>query len=143
MLHLHLISALVLGVGPSARGLRQAVTSAPAAFSASSSEKKLLNHFLPGSSVLSFGTAGGNLACRFCQNWDISKSKDFDTLAGFGDSVSDTASAPPRGFVQRQAATLMASAVSVARRRTPHPLAAVPLWRQLGTLGAWAASERR
>ena len=44
-------------------------------------EKKPLNHFLPGSSVLSFGTAGCNLACRFCQNWDISKSKEVDTLA--------------------------------------------------------------
>ncbi|MGZ4677465.1 MAG: AmmeMemoRadiSam system radical SAM enzyme [Acidimicrobiia bacterium] len=43
-------------------------------------EKKPLNHFLPGSSVLSFGTAGCNLACRFCQNWDISKSKEMDTL---------------------------------------------------------------
>ena len=44
-------------------------------------EKKPLNHFLPGSSVLSFGTAGCNLACRFCQNWDISKSRQIDTLA--------------------------------------------------------------
>ena len=44
-------------------------------------EKKPLNHFLPGTSVLSFGTAGCNLACRFCQNWDISKSREFDTLA--------------------------------------------------------------
>jgi pyruvate formate lyase activating enzyme len=44
-------------------------------------EKKPLNHFLPGSSVLSFGTAGCNLACRFCQNWDISKSKEIDRLA--------------------------------------------------------------
>ncbi len=44
-------------------------------------EKKPLNHFLPGSPVLSFGTAGCNLACRFCQNWDISKSKELDTLA--------------------------------------------------------------
>jgi pyruvate formate lyase activating enzyme len=44
-------------------------------------EKKPLNHFRPGSSVLSFGTAGCNLACRFCQNWDISKSKQVDTLA--------------------------------------------------------------
>ena len=44
-------------------------------------EKKPLNHFLPGSSVLSFGTAGCNLACRFCQNWDISKSRETDTLA--------------------------------------------------------------
>jgi pyruvate formate lyase activating enzyme len=44
-------------------------------------EKKPLNHFLPGSSVLSFGTAGCNLACSFCQNWDISKSREIDTLA--------------------------------------------------------------
>jgi pyruvate formate lyase activating enzyme len=44
-------------------------------------EKKPLNHFLPGSSVLSFGTAGCNLACRFCQNWDISKSRQIDTLS--------------------------------------------------------------
>ncbi len=44
-------------------------------------EKKPLNHFLPGTPILSFGTAGCNLACRFCQNWDISKSKEIDTLA--------------------------------------------------------------
>jgi pyruvate formate lyase activating enzyme len=44
-------------------------------------EKKPLNHFLPGSASFSFGTAGCNLACRFCQNWDISKSKEIDTLA--------------------------------------------------------------
>ena len=43
-------------------------------------EKKPLNHFFPGSSVLSFGTAGCNLACKFCQNWDISKSRDMDRL---------------------------------------------------------------
>jgi pyruvate formate lyase activating enzyme len=44
-------------------------------------EKKPLNHFLPGTPVLSFGTAGCNLACKFCQNWDISKSREIDTLA--------------------------------------------------------------
>jgi len=44
-------------------------------------EKKPLNHFYPGTPVLSFGTAGCNLACKFCQNWDISKSKEIDTLA--------------------------------------------------------------
>jgi pyruvate formate lyase activating enzyme len=43
-------------------------------------EKKPLNNFYPGSSVLSFGTAGCNLACKFCQNWDISKSRDMDRL---------------------------------------------------------------
>jgi pyruvate formate lyase activating enzyme len=44
-------------------------------------EKKPLNHFYPGSSVLSFGTAGCNLACQFCQNWDISKSREVRRLA--------------------------------------------------------------
>jgi pyruvate formate lyase activating enzyme len=44
-------------------------------------EKKPLNHFYPGSSILSFGTAGCNLTCKFCQNWDISKSRETDTLA--------------------------------------------------------------
>ncbi len=44
-------------------------------------EKKPLVHFLPGTPVLSFGTAGCNLACKFCQNWDISKSREMDTLA--------------------------------------------------------------
>ncbi|MBY0576323.1 MAG: AmmeMemoRadiSam system radical SAM enzyme [Gallionellaceae bacterium] len=43
-------------------------------------EKKPLNHYYPGSSIFSFGTAGCNLACKFCQNWDISKSRDMDTL---------------------------------------------------------------
>ena len=43
-------------------------------------EKKPLNHFLPGTPILSFGTAGCNLACKFCQNWDISKSREMDRL---------------------------------------------------------------
>jgi pyruvate formate lyase activating enzyme len=45
-------------------------------------EKKPLNHFHPGSSILSFGTAGCNLGCRFCQNWDISKARQTDRLSG-------------------------------------------------------------
>ena len=44
-------------------------------------EKKPLNHFFPGTAVLSFGTAGCNLACKFCQNWDISTSREIDSLA--------------------------------------------------------------
>lgn len=44
-------------------------------------EKKPLNHFLPGTSVLSFGTAGCNLSCKFCQNWDISAARETDVLA--------------------------------------------------------------
>lgn len=43
-------------------------------------EKKPLNHFLPGAPVLSFGTAGCNLTCKFCQNWDISKARSFDRI---------------------------------------------------------------
>ncbi len=51
-------------------------------------EKKPLNHFYPGSSVLSFGTAGCNLACKFCQNWDISKSREMDTLMDAADPAT-------------------------------------------------------
>ncbi|RMF19117.1 MAG: AmmeMemoRadiSam system radical SAM enzyme [Gammaproteobacteria bacterium] len=43
-------------------------------------EKKPLNHFYPGTPVFSFGTAGCNLACKFCQNWDMSKSREMDRL---------------------------------------------------------------
>src|SRR5664280_2415566 len=53
------------------------------------------HHFLPGSGVLSFGTAGCNLACRFCQNWDISRSREIDSLADFAtpEAVARTAEA--------------------------------------------------
>lgn len=44
-------------------------------------EKKPLNHVLPGAKVLSFGTAGCNLGCKFCQNWEMSTSREFDSLA--------------------------------------------------------------
>ncbi|MDG2124020.1 MAG: AmmeMemoRadiSam system radical SAM enzyme, partial [Verrucomicrobiales bacterium] len=58
-------------------------------------EKKPLNHFLPGTPVLSFGTAGCNLACRFCQNWSISKSRQTDTLAATAtpEAIARTAAA--------------------------------------------------
>ncbi len=46
-------------------------------------EKKPLNHFFPGTSVLSFGTAGCNLGCQFCQNWDISKSREVERLSEY------------------------------------------------------------
>jgi len=46
-------------------------------------EKKPLNHFYPGTSVLSFGTAGCNLACKFCQNWDMSKSREMKRLSQY------------------------------------------------------------
>jgi AmmeMemoRadiSam system radical SAM enzyme/AmmeMemoRadiSam system protein B/AmmeMemoRadiSam system protein A len=48
-------------------------------------EKKPLNHFYPGSSVLSFGTAGCNLGCKFCQNWEISKSREVDAAGEWAD----------------------------------------------------------
>ncbi len=58
-------------------------------------EKKPLNHFHPGSAVLSFGTAGCNLACKFCQNWDISKSRDMDRLMDRAapEAIADAAAA--------------------------------------------------
>ncbi|HEY5944809.1 MAG TPA: AmmeMemoRadiSam system radical SAM enzyme [Kofleriaceae bacterium] len=65
-------------------------------------EKKPLNHFYPGTSVLSFGTAGCNLACKFCQNWDISKSREMDRLVD---------QATPEGIAR---AALKAGAASVA-----------------------------
>lgn len=55
-------------------------------------EKKPLNHFLPGTPVLSFGTAGCNLGCKFCQNWDISKSRAIEI-------ASDEAS--PEAIIER------------------------------------------
>ena len=63
-------------------------------------EKKPLGHFLPGTPVLSFGTAGCNLTCRFCQNWDISKSRELDTLAD---------AAPPSGSPRRHVRPALAA----------------------------------
>ncbi|MFN7087221.1 MAG: AmmeMemoRadiSam system radical SAM enzyme [Burkholderiales bacterium] len=60
-------------------------------------EKKPLNHFYPGSSVLSFGTAGCNLACKFCQNWDISKSRDMDRLMDEASPAAIAAAAVANG----------------------------------------------
>ena len=56
-------------------------------------EKKPLNHFLPGTSVLSFGTAGCNLGCKFCQNWDISKSREVERLSELAtpDAIAEAA----------------------------------------------------
>jgi pyruvate formate lyase activating enzyme len=58
-------------------------------------EKKPLNHFYPGTSILSFGTAGCNLGCRFCQNWDISKSREVDRLSDWA-APEDVAEAAMR-----------------------------------------------
>ena len=58
-------------------------------------EKKPLNHFYPGTSVLSFGTAGCNLGCRFCQNWDISKARAMDRVSDWA-SPEEVAEAAAR-----------------------------------------------
>jgi pyruvate formate lyase activating enzyme len=60
-------------------------------------EKKPLNHFLPGTPILSFGTAGCNLACKFCQNWSISKSREVDTLADAASPEQIASAAITRG----------------------------------------------
>ena len=60
-------------------------------------EKKPLNHFFPGTSVLSFGTAGCNLGCRFCQNWDISKAREMDRLADLASPETIAAAAQKLG----------------------------------------------
>jgi pyruvate formate lyase activating enzyme len=83
-------------------------------------EKKPLNHFLPGTPVLSFGTAGCNLACKFCQNWDISKSREVDTLAD-GASPEQIARAAARlgcasvAFTYNDPVIFMEYAVDVAQ----------------------------
>jgi pyruvate formate lyase activating enzyme len=58
-------------------------------------EKKPLNHFLPGTSILSFGTAGCNLGCTFCQNHDISKAREMDVMQAFA-APDDIAQAAQR-----------------------------------------------
>ncbi|MCY4511496.1 MAG: AmmeMemoRadiSam system radical SAM enzyme, partial [Acidobacteria bacterium] len=60
-------------------------------------EKKPLSHFYPGSSVLSFGTAGCNLGCRFCQNWDISKAREDHALSAAATPAGVAAAAAGAG----------------------------------------------
>lgn len=65
----------------------------PTGFAVDPIEKKPLNHFLPGTKVLSFGTAGCNLGCKFCQNWSISKAKldELNSLEASPDNVIELA----------------------------------------------------
>ncbi len=60
----------------------------PTGFAIDPIEKKPLNHFLPGTQILSFGTAGCNLGCKFCQNWSMSKAR-IDDLNALNFSPSD------------------------------------------------------
>lgn len=83
-------------------------------------EKKPLNHFLPGTPVLSFGTAGCNLGCKFCQNWDISKSREIDTLADQASPDTIAAAAEQLGcrsvaFTYNDPVIFMEYAIDVAR----------------------------
>ena len=61
-------------------------------------EKKPLNHFYPGTEVLSFGTAGCNMGCKFCQNWDISKSREMETLSATATPEQIAVSADEEGI---------------------------------------------
>jgi pyruvate formate lyase activating enzyme len=93
-------------------------------------EKKPLNHFLPGTAVLSFGTAGCNLACRFCQNWDISKSKEIDTLADAASPAAIATAAKELGcrsvaFTYNDPTIFMEYAIDVADACRAEGIAAV------------------
>src|SRR5208283_1836717 len=65
----------------------------PAAIAMDPIEKKPLNHFFSGTKILSMGTAGCNMGCFFCQNWDISKAKSdqVNALSLAPDHVVDVA----------------------------------------------------
>ena len=81
-------------------------------------EKKPLSHFLPGTPVLSFGTAGCNLTCTFCQNWDISKARDW-TRSGRGVACDDLAAAITGSrvaFTYNDPVIFLEYAIDVARR---------------------------
>ncbi|MBL8700043.1 MAG: AmmeMemoRadiSam system radical SAM enzyme [Alphaproteobacteria bacterium] len=83
-------------------------------------EKKPLNHFLPGTPVLSFGTAGCNLACDFCQNWDISRSRDMAAMADSATPEALAATASRLGcrsvaFTYNDPAVFLEYAIDVAR----------------------------
>ena len=94
-------------------------------------EKKPLNHFLPGTPVLSFGTAGCNLTCAFCQNWDISKSREMDRLmdSASPEALADAArihGCPSVAFTYNDPVIFLEYAVDTAiacRKRGIHPVA--------------------
>jgi len=93
-------------------------------------EKKPLNHFYPGTPVLSFGTAGCNLACKFCQNWDISKSRQIDTLADSATPEAIAASAARCGcasvaFTYNDPVIFHEYAIDIARACQEHGIHSV------------------
>ncbi|OFV90885.1 MAG: AmmeMemoRadiSam system radical SAM enzyme [Acidobacteria bacterium RIFCSPLOWO2_12_FULL_65_11] len=93
-------------------------------------EKKPLNHFLPGTPVLSFGTAGCNLSCTFCQNWDISKSREMDTLMDQATPAAIARAAREMGcqsvaFTYNDPVVFMEYAIDVARACHEHGIKSV------------------
>jgi pyruvate formate lyase activating enzyme len=111
-------------------------------------EKKPLNHFLPGSRVLSFGTAGCNLGCKFCQNWEISKSREWDSLAVQA-SPEDIADAAVNSGCESVAFTYndpvifaeyAIDAARACRARTVHPIAVTAGYIEPGPAGEFFAS---
>jgi len=93
-------------------------------------EKKPLNHFLPGTPVLSFGTAGCNLGCKFCQNWDISRSREMDTLADSAEPERIAVAARELGcrsvaFTYNDPVVFLEYAVDVARACRAHGIRTV------------------
>ena len=82
-------------------------------------EKKPLYHFLPGTPVLSFGTAGCNLGCRFCQNWDVTKSREFDTLADDASPETIANAARPSAAAAWPSPTTTRSSSRIRHRRGP------------------------
>ena len=93
-------------------------------------EKKPLNHYLPGTPILSFGTAGCNLSCKFCQNWDISKSREWDTLSD--SAVPETIGRAARelgcrsiAYTYNDPAIFMEYAIDVAKACREHDIKSV------------------
>jgi len=93
-------------------------------------EKKPLAHYLPGSSILSLGTAGCNLGCRFCQNWNISKSREDDALAAIATPEAIAQAALDHGcrsiaFTYNDPVIWAEYAIDIARAARPLGLATV------------------
>ena len=106
-------------------------------------EKKPLNHFLPGTPVLSFGTAGCNLACKFCQNWDISKSREMDTLMDAASPATIARAARELGcrsvaYTYNDPVIFMEYAIDVAQACREHGIKSVAV-----TAGYMCAEPRR
>ncbi len=106
-------------------------------------EKKPLNHFYPGTSVFSFGTAGCNLACKFCQNWDISKSREMDTLMDQASPQTIARAAHELGcrsvaYTYNDPVIFMEYAIDVAKACRPYGIKSVAV-----TAGYMCAEPRR